>query len=366
NVPVTGYDQRQVFDLPPVKVEVTEHQAERKLCPTCQQVTIAPFPPEVSQMVQYGSRLKAQAVYLNGYNLLPLQRTAQFFADVYGQPLAEDTIRHATACIAEQVKPVNLAIAAQLRQAEVVKADETGLRVAAKLHWLHVASTDALTFYTVHPKRGWLAMAAAGVLNHLQGRLVHDYLKSYYTIHSGSHALCNAHHLRELTFTHQQYEQPWAAKMADLLREIHRTVEQTRPIQNHLPAESIARFEQRYSALIEEGDSLNPPPERPPTGRRPKQTPPRNLLDRLRDHQAEVLAFRYDFCVPFDNNQAERDLRMMKVKQKISGGFRTLPGAAEFAAIRSYLSTMRKQGRSPLDALEMAYRGMPFMPTGAA
>jgi transposase len=208
-------------------------------------------------------------------------------------------------------------------------------------------------------------MEAAGILNKLQGRLVHDHLQSYYTIHLGPHALCNAHHLRELAFTHQQYEQPWAEKMADLLREINLTVEQTRPGQDHLPAESLTDFEQRYTALIEAGQALNPPPERPPKGRRPKQTPPRNLLDRLRDHRAEVLAFMYDFRVPFDNNQAERDLRMMKVKQKVSGGFRTLAGATEFAAVRSYISTMRKQGRPVLEALELAYRGTPFMLTAA-
>jgi len=365
NEPVSGQPKRQVFDIPPVKVEVTEHQAESKLCPTCGQSTTAPFPPEVSQMVQYGPRLKAQATYLNTYDFLSLERTAQFFLDMYGHSLAEDTLRHANARIAQHVEPVNEAIIDQLGQAEVVNADETGLRVAGKLHWLHVASTPTLTAYTVHAKRGWVAMEAAGILNNLQGRLVHDYLKSYYTIHAGPHALCNAHHLRELAFNQQQYEQLWAEKLADLLREIHRTVEQTRPIQDHLPPERLADFEQRYTTLIAAGEALNPPPERPPTGRRPKQTPPRNLLDRLRDHRAEVLAFMHDFRVPFDNNLAERDLRMMKVKQKVSGGFRTLAGAAEFAAIRSYISTVRKQGRPVLEALEMAYRGTPFMPVGA-
>lgn len=365
NEPAIGHQKRQVFDIPPVKVEVTEHQAESKLCQSCGQTTTAPFPAEASQAVQYGPRLKAQATYLNEYDFLSLERTAQFFLDMYGHTLAEDTIRHANARIAKNVEPVNQVIIDQLCQAEVVDADETGLRVAGKLHWLHVASTPTLTAFNVHAKRGRVAMEAAGILNNLQGRLVHDHLKSYFTIHSGPHALCNAHHLRELEFNHQQYEQPWAEKLADLLREIHLTVEQTRPIQDHLPAESLADFERRYAALIAEGENLNPPPERPPKGRRPKQTPPRNLLDRLRDRRVEVLAFMYDFRVPFDNNLAERDLRMMKVKQKVSGGFRTLAGAAEFAAIRGYISTMRKQGHPVLEALEMAYRGTPFMPVGA-
>jgi transposase len=365
NEPVIGHQKRQVFDIPPARVEVTEHQAESKRCGSCEQITTAPFPAEAGQAVQYGPRIKAQATYLNEYNFLSLERTARFFLDVYGHTLAEDTIRHANARIAKNVEPVNQFIIEQICQAEVVNADETGLRVASKLHWLHVASTPTLTAYTVHPKRGRVAMEDAGILNNLQGRLVHDHLKSYFNIHAGPHALCNAHHLRELEFNHQQYEQLWAEKLADLLREIHRTVEQTRPIQDHLPPESLADFERRYAALIAEGEELNPPPERPPKGRRPKQTPPRNLLDRLRDHRPEVLAFMHDFRVPFDNNLAERDLRMMKVKQKVSGGFRTLSGAAKFAAIRGYISTMRKQGRPVLEALEMAYRGTPFMPAGA-
>jgi transposase len=362
NEPVSGYQKRQLFDLPPLRIEVTEHQAESKLCPNCGQITTASFPPEVSQAVQYGPRLKAQATYLNEYDFLSLERTVEFFQDMYGHTLAEDTIRHANAHIANNVEPVNQVIVAQLRQAAVVNADETGLRVAGKLHWLHVVSTPTLTAYTVHAKRGRLAMEAAGILTEFPGRVVHDHFKSYYTVHTGRHALCNAHHLRELEFIHQQYQQPWADKLANLLRDIHRTVEQTRPGQDHLTDETLADFEQRYAALIADAERFNPPPERPPPGKRPKQTPPRNLLDRLRDHRAEVLAFMYDFRVPFDNNLAERDLRMMKVKQKVSGGFRTLTGAAEFAAIRGYISTMRKQGRPVLAALEMAYRGMPFMP----
>lgn len=365
-VAASACDKRQVFDLPPIKVEVTEHQAESKICPTCGQTTTAPFSPDLTQPAQYGPRLKSQAVYFMAYHLMPLERSSEIFADLYMHSVAEDTLRHAMAHMARKVEPVNPTIAEQLRQAEVVNADETGLRVAGKLHWLHVASTPTLTAYSVHAKRGTLAMEAASILNQLQGTLVHDHLKAYYKIHLGPHALCNAHHLRELRFIHEQYHQPWAEQLSQLLVEIKTAVEQTRPLQDPLHPEHRAECEQRYLALIEDGESLNPPPDPPPNDRRPKQTPPRNLLDRLRDHQREVLAFMYDFRVPFDNNLGERDLRMMKVKQKISGGFRTLTGAQEFAAVRGYISTMRKQGHSVIAALEAAYRGAPVMPAPVA
>jgi transposase len=248
-VPATECEKRQVFDIPPVQIEVTEHRAESKVCPACGQTTTAPFPPEVTQPAQYGERLKTQAVYFNVYHLLPLERTSEVFADLYGQPVSDETVRNTTAHIAQQVEPANQAIAQQLRQAEVVNADETGMRVAGKLHWLHVAGTATLTAYAVHAKRGVQAMQAAGILDHLQGTLAHDHLKSYYTIHTGPHSLCNAHHLRELRFIDEQYHQPWAQLLAELLVDIKTAVEQTRPLQDHLPAERLTEFERNYQAM---------------------------------------------------------------------------------------------------------------------
>lgn len=364
-MPVIDYEKRQVFDLPPVKIEVTEHRAQIKVCGQCGELSTAAFPPDVTQPTQYGPRIKAQATYFNVYQHIPLARTRETFGDLYGHPVEEDTIRHANGRIEQQIVPTTEEIQRQLCDSAVVHFDETGLRAAGKLHWVHVASTPTLTHYTFHPKRGADAMIDGGIVPHLTGTAVHDFWASYFKVHQGAHALCNAHHLRNLIFIHEQYQQPWAAEMIDLLLEIKDAVAQTRPTQDHLPIDLLANFEHHYAEILERGFAANPPPDPPPERKRgrQKQSPPKNLLDRLRSHQNEVLAFMYDFRIPFDNNQGERDLRMIKVKQKVSGAFRTVQGARQFCTIRGYISTARKQGQPVLDVLETAYRGQPWMPT---
>jgi transposase len=365
DVPVTEYDKRQVFDLPPVRVEVTEHQAEIKVCPQCGELTTAAFPSDVTQPTQYGPRIKAQATYLNVYQHIPLARTRETFGDFYGHPLEEDTIRHANSHIEKEVAPTTQEIQRRLCDSDVVHCDETGLRAEGKLHWVHVASTPTLTHYTFHPKRGSDAMIDGGILPRMSGIAVHDFWRSYFKVHRGAHALCNAHHLRDLIFIHEQYQQAWAAEMIDLLLEIKDAVDQARPTQDHLPAALLTDFEHRYADILKRGFAANPAPDPPPEKKRgrQKQSPPKNLLDRLRDYHGQVLAFMYDFRIPFDNNQGERDLRMIKVKQKVSGAFRTTDGAKQFCTIRGYISTARKQGQPVLDVLEAAYRGEPWMPT---
>jgi transposase len=362
-----GYEKRQVFDVPPVRIEVIEHQAEIKVCPECKQRAKATFPTEVRQPVQYGPRLKAQAAYLNNYQLIPLARTCETLGDFYGHTPAEALVLEANAAVVQQTASSRTATKHQLVAADVAHFDESGLRVEGKLNWLHVTSTDHLTHYAVHHKRGQEAMQAIGILDEFEGRAVHDHWQSYFTFDNCQHALCNAHHLRELQFVVEQYEQDWARDMARLLLDIKAEVAAARPDRPSLPFERTAHFEQRYDELIAQGLEANPPPANPPPKKRgrKKQSPPKNLLDRLQQRKPQVLAFMYDFRVPFDNNLAERDVRMVKVKQKISGAFRTRLGAETFCAIRSYISTVRKHGHNVIHAMYAALTGSPFIPVAS-
>lgn len=357
-----GQERRQVIDIPAPRPEVTEHQAVQKACPICQVVTSAAFPAAVTQPMQYGPRAKATAVYLQTYQLLPYERTVEALDDLFGIAPSEGTLTSAQQVAYTRLAPVEDAIRQALHQARVAHVDETGIRVAGRTAWVHVMSTAGLTFYAHHAKRGRAAFEAIGLLLDFAGRRVHDAWMSYLQL-PGLYALCNAHLLRELIGLHEVTGQAWMQALIHLLVNMKTAVDTARKAgQTALSVHQCAGYEAAYTRWLNDGLAANPPS--PPTGKRgrPKQTPTRNLLERLKTHRAAILAFLHDFTVPFDNNQAERDLRMLKVKQKVSGCFRSPAGADYFCRIRGYISTLRKQEYSILDALTSVFTGQPYMP----
>jgi transposase len=367
-VKVEGYEKRQVFDLPEaVELEVTEHQVEVKHCPQCGEISKGDFPREVSQETQYGPRVRAQMVYFNNYQLVPLERTAEIIADLYHQEVSEGAVLAAVKEVARCVTPVNERIKTYLiKTEEAVHFDESGMREGG-LKWLHSASTALVTFFAIHAKRGQVAMNQIGILPKRIGWCIHDYWKAYLVYSQAKHGLCNAHLLRELTFVVENYQQTWAEAMLKLLTEIQKAVAEAKSLGKAVfSLDQLTGFQNRYDQIVAEGLLANPPPkpteEQPRKRGRVKQTLPKNLLDRLRDHPDMVLAFMYDFKVPFDNNQAERDIRMAKLKEKISGCFRSEDGSNAFCQVRSYISTAHKNEQPILEAIYLALIGTPFVP----
>lgn len=361
--PVLRTERRQVVDLPVVRVQVVEHQAETRGCSGCGRETQAPFPAGVEAAIQYGSGVAQVAVYLHQEQLLPVERTGRVLGEVFGCPISNGTLERMVARCADAVAGIVTAIKQAVIAAPIVHIDETGLSLGGTPVWLHVASTDRLTYYATHPKRGQEALDALGVVPAVRGRVVHDGLSSYWHYEQCAHALCNAHHLRELIFVEEHLKQSWATEMITLLLEIKEAADRARADgATALPPEAQQGWVARYERLVAEGQRLNPPAPRTGKRGRPKRSPAGNLAARLSTHQAETLAFMTDLRVPFDNNQAERDLRMMKVRQKISGCFRSMTAVDRFCQIRSYVSTLRKQGLPILASLADAFHGRPTVP----
>jgi transposase/uncharacterized coiled-coil protein SlyX len=362
---VVGVEARQVFDLPPLRLGVAEHRAERRRC-ACGTTTAAVFPNDARAAACYGPGVRALVCYLCVHQHLPVDRAAQLLGDVLGASVATGTLARVVAEGAAGLAGFAQVVREQLAAAPVAHFDETGARVAGRLHWVHSASTAGLSLFTVHPKRGKVAMDAAGVLPGFGGVAVHDGWSPYWR-YQVTHALCGAHLLRELEAISEEPGQGWAAGMAELLVDVKLVADRARAggLQR-VDAAARARLEARYQRLLADGQAANPPP--PATGRRrgrARWSPAARLLARLDAHRDEVLRSLDDTRVPFDNNQAERDLRMVKLQQKISGCWRTLAGAEAFLALRSYVATARKQGMKPLAVLGQLFEGHPWLPRPA-
>jgi transposase len=360
--PVVGVARRQVVELPVLRVTTTEHTAAACRCGVCGAVTRARFPPEVRAPLSYGPELTGLAVYLNQAQLLPAARTAAVIRDLFGSSLSAGTVtRMVTACHTA-LAATEATTKAALQQTDVAHFDETGLWVAGRQQWVHVASTTRLTHYGIQPRRGQAGMQAVGVLPTFHGVAVHDGLSSYLAF-GAAHGLCNVHHLRDLTFLAEEHQQAWAADLKRLFQTMQAAVRRVRMAgRTELTPAARRRYTARYRELVNAGLQANPPAAKAPsTPGPPKRSRGGKLALRLATQPEAVLRFLHDFRVPFDNNQAERDLRMVKLRQKISGGFRTPTGADQFARIRGYLSTAHKQGHSPLRALQAACAGHPFV-----
>lgn len=363
-VAVCQIERRQVFDVPPPRLIVREYRAQHKRCPVCQHITAAAFPQDVSAPMQYGPSIGATAVYLVQQHLLPLARACEVMQDLLGVQMSEGTVGSLITRCAAQLREVEQQIKDALKEAEVIHQDETGLSVAGKRYWEHVTCTSTLTHYHVDPSRGQTALAAIGILPDFQGISIHDGWASYWQ-YTCEHACCNVHLLRELTYLAEEHAIVWACDLKGLLLDMkeatHHAREQGKP---RLDALEVIDWEAQFLAILDEGDLAHPRVLAPPGTRgRIKQSPARNLLDRLRKHQQAFLCFLEDLRVEFDNNLAERDLRMIKLQQKISGCFRSLAGAQAFSRIRGYVSTLRKQGLPLLPALQATLCGHPILPS---
>ena len=351
---VDGFESRQVFDID-IRRVVIEYRAEI-LVNQFGNRFIAPFPEAVTKAVQYGNGVKAQAVYLSQYQLIPYQRVQEQFQDQFQLPISVGSIFTFNQRAYALLEQFELKLIPKMLLSSVLHADETGINISGKNHWLHCISNPQWTLYYAHAKRGSEAMTAMNVLPQFTGILCHDHWKPYFKLNC-LHALCNAHHLRELTCAEEQDHQEWAKQMRELLLNIEQAVKAQG---GALPEPQAIRYTEQYRALLEQAELECPPPDpqrKPGQRGRVKRSKSRNLLERLLNYEQETLRFMIDARVPFTNNQGENDIRMTKVHQKISGCFRSQEGAEIFCRVRSYLSTCRKNNVSASEALTLMFDG---------
>jgi len=348
-----GFEKRQVFDIDISRI-VTEYRAQ-VLVDEKGKRFVACFPEGITKATQYGNSLKAHAVYMSQYQLLPYNRIQEYFGGQLNIPLSQGTIFNFNKDAFKRLASFNDIAKMALSSSTRMHVDETGININGKRHWLHCASNDLWTDFYPHEKRGCEAMDSRGILPQFKGVLCHDHWKPYYRYKDCLHALCNAHHLRELTRANEQDNQVWAGKMKDLLEELNRAVHE---VDNSLEKSVATKYLRRYRKLLRQAEIECPPPDdNRQKGKRGrlKRSKARNLLERLINYESDVLRFMVNPDVPFTNNLGENDIRMTKVQQKISGCFRSMEGAEIFCRVRGYLSTCRKQGISSSRAMEIIF-----------
>jgi transposase len=363
--PALGYQSRQVFDLPSLQLECTEHRAEIKECPGCHHQARAPFPPGVTAPVQYGKNFRALLAYLYDAQEGASRRIGEMCREMFGYPVSEATLQAARQEQHVALEPFEARLREILPQEPVLHADETSVPINKVTHWLHVVCTPLLTFFAIHLRRGQEAMAAIGILPKFTGWLMTDFLSSYLNFEQCLHTFCKSHLQRELVFLYEQHQQAWANDLHLLFREMLQSVRDLKARDAPPTERQYRRWQQKYRDILRAGRRANPLSPQQRTMKRCKQSKAQNLLDRLEGYEEAILAFLWALELPFTNNEAERAFRMMKVRLKISGCFRTLEGARRHARIRSYISTLRKNGLPVLEYLGRALDGRPFLPQAA-
>ena len=361
-VPATDFERRQVFDLPPLKLECTEHRAEIKECPCCHEISTAAFPPDVKAPVQYGKNFRSLLAYFYDAQLGASLRIRQMCEEMFGYAVSEGTLQTARQEQYQALEPFEERLQQVLPTEPVLHVDETGLPVNKLQHWLHVICTPRLTFFSVQRLRGKAAIQAIGIIPQFTGWLMHDFLSSYLGFENCLHTFCKSHLMRELVFLYEQHQQGWANDLYQLFLEMLRSVQKQKARAAPPRQAAYRRWQQRYRARLRAGRLANPLTAEQISGQCRRQSKEQNLLDRLEAYDDFILAFLWAWELPFTNNAAERDFRFMKTRIKISGCFRTVAGAQRHARIRSYIGTLRKQGLPVLEYLRRALEGHPFLP----
>src|SRR5271169_2441971 len=360
--PVRELERRQVFDLPPLKLECTEHQAEIKDCPSCGQTCRAEFPADVKAPVQYGKNFRSLLSYLYDAQIGASRRIRQMSEEMFGYSVSEGTLQKARQEQYDALEAFERRLEKILPQEALLHADETSVPINKVPYWVHVLCTPLLTFLSVQPSRGQEAMQAIGIIPRFVGWLMHDFLSSYASFENCLHTFCKGHLLRELVFLFEQHQQSWAKDLYDLFLAMRLGAKDRKARDAPWTPAELGRWYTQYRKLLRAGRQANPITPEQTGKKRPKQSKEQNLLDRLEGCEDCILAFLWDWQLPFTNNEAERAFRMMKVRVKISGCFRTLEGACRHARIRSYISTLRKHGLPVLEYLRHALDGHPFLP----